>query len=64
MNDKWEYTMLYLIGGIGEVIEEDANGLPNGPHRNIKEALNAFGEDGWELAGVIGTTLIFKRRKP
>jgi hypothetical protein len=66
MNEKWEYTLLYLVAGTGEVIEGDASGLPNGPHRNIKEAMTAYGDAGWELAGVLGSTpitLIFKRRK-
>ena len=64
---KWEYLLVRWTvtrEGAPVVFEIDGAGVDPAP---LVERLRAFGDQGWEVAGVgddAGHTLFFKRRTP
>ena len=70
--EQWQYKIAFIeAGGMGyyRLREADERGMiGNGQPVPFVDALNQYGADGWELAGIGGglgrDIVVFKRRKP
>lgn len=61
---RWEY-MTWKVGDLGDagarVRIADGEEFARNERQPLYEALDRAGGDGWELVGVSGDTLLFKR---
>jgi hypothetical protein len=66
--DKWEYRIFYWVTvRAGHYLQElSASGQFSdfsADNPRLPVVMNQLGSEGWELAGVVESNLIFKRRK-